>query len=101
MARPKYLKPSKVAYAGNLSRIRAALDKLYDWLLQSPQAKADVEQTIKTFATSMNLSLNQIPTTSKVIDSGVKVTAPAITGSYVNGYTFTIVGGVITAIVAS
>lgn len=39
--------------------------------------------------------------TQKVLSSGVKVTAPAITGSYVNGYTFTIVDGAITAIVAS
>ncbi|QIG73213.1 hypothetical protein [Rhizobium phage RHph_I40] len=101
MARPDYVKPSKVAYRGNLSRIRAALDKLYDWLLQSPQAKADVEQTFKTFATAAGLSLNQIPSTSVVIASGVKVTAPAITGSYVDGYTFTIVNGVITGIVAS
>ena len=39
--------------------------------------------------------------TVRVVQSGVKVTAPAISGSYVNGYTFTIVNGVVTAIVAS
>ena len=33
--------------------------------------------------------------------SGTKVFAPATTGSYVNGYTFTIVAGAITAVVAS
>lgn len=33
--------------------------------------------------------------------SGTKVTGPAVTGTYVNGYTFTIVNGAITAIVAS
>lgn len=42
-----------------------------------------------------------LPGTDKILKSGVKYTAPAITGSYVNGYTFTIVAGVITAIVAS
>lgn len=33
--------------------------------------------------------------------SGTKVLGPAITGSYTNGYTFTIVNGAITAVVAS
>lgn len=42
-----------------------------------------------------------LPGTQKIITSAVKVTAPAITGTYVNGYTFTIVNGNITAIVAS
>lgn len=42
-----------------------------------------------------------VPSTSKVIKSGVKFTGPAITGSYVNGYTATIVAGAITALVAS
>lgn len=42
-----------------------------------------------------------IPTTSKIIKSTVKVIMPAATGSYVNGYTFTIVNGAITAAVAS
>ena len=102
MARPKYLKPSNVAYRGNLSRVRSALDKLFDWLLQSPQAKADVEQTFKTFATAAGLNVDAAtPSTQVRVNSGVKVLGPAITGSYVNGYTFTIVGGVITAIVAS
>ncbi|AGC35623.1 hypothetical protein RHEph03_gp056 [Rhizobium phage RHEph03] len=101
MARPKYLKPSKREYAGDLSRMRAALDKLFDFVRRSPQSKPDVVQTFKTFANATGIDLNQIPSTSVVVASGVKVTAPAITGSYTNGYTFTIVGGVITAIVAS
>ena len=42
-----------------------------------------------------------LPSTAKVVKSAVKYTGPAITGSYVNGYTFTIVNGQITAIVAS
>lgn len=42
-----------------------------------------------------------LPTTSKLVKSGVKYTGPAITGTYVNGYTLTIVNGAITAIVAS
>lgn len=35
-----------------------------------------------------------------VAQSGVEFLAPAITGSYVNGYTLTIVNGLVTAIVA-
>ncbi len=42
-----------------------------------------------------------LPGTSALINSTVKFTAPAITGSYVNGYTLTIAAGVVTAIVAS
>lgn len=42
-----------------------------------------------------------LPSTALPLISGTKVTAPAITGTYVNGYTFTIVNGAITAIVAS
>lgn len=42
-----------------------------------------------------------LPSTDKIIKSTVKYTGPAITGTYVNGYTFTIAAGQITAIVAS
>jgi hypothetical protein len=37
----------------------------------------------------------------RVVQSGVEFLAPAITGSYVNGYTLTIANGVVTAIAAS
>lgn len=39
--------------------------------------------------------------TVRVIASGVEFNCPAVTGSYVNGYTATIVNGVVTALVAS
>ena len=39
--------------------------------------------------------------TVRIVQSGVKFNAPAITGTYVNGYTLTVVNGVVTAIVAS
>lgn len=42
-----------------------------------------------------------LPTTAKVINSGVEFLAPAPTGSRVDGYTPTIVAGVVTAIVGS
>lgn len=39
--------------------------------------------------------------TTLVVQSGVEFLAPAITGVYTNGYTLTIVNGVVTAIAAS
>lgn len=42
-----------------------------------------------------------LPTTDKIVKSGVKYLMPAATGTYVNGYTFTVVNGAITAAVAS
>ncbi len=48
-------------------------------------------------------SITAVATGSTVllVQSGVEFLAPAITGSYVNGYTLTIVNGVVTAISAS
>lgn len=42
-----------------------------------------------------------LPSTDKIVKSGVKYLGPAITGTYTNGYTLTIVNGAITAIAAS
>jgi len=43
----------------------------------------------------------RLATTVAPVVSGVKVTMPNVTGTYVNGITFTVVNGVITAAVAS
>ena len=43
----------------------------------------------------------KLASTKAVVSSTVKVTMPVATGTYVNGYTFTVVNGVITAAVAS
>lgn len=105
MARSPTIQWTKVlvkAYRGNIATMRYGLDRVYAWLYQSPQAKPDVAQVIKQFAAEAGINVDAAtPTTQVRINSGVKVTAPAITGTYVNGYTFTIAGGVITAIVAS
>jgi hypothetical protein len=70
--------------------------------MHSPGAKVDVQNTIKTFAAAAGLNVNTTPpTTDAVIHSGVKVIMPVATGTYVNGYTFTVVAGAITAAVAS
>lgn len=42
-----------------------------------------------------------LPTNNKLVKSGKQYPGPAITGSYATQYTFTIVNGLITAIVAS
>lgn len=44
---------------------------------------------------------SNLPSTAKVINSGVEFLAPAPTGSRVDGYTPTIVGGVVTGLVGS
>lgn len=56
-----------------------------------------------TFKAQPGVTPDQIWVAGTVIpvQSTVKVLGPAITGSYVNGYTFTILNGAITAIVAS
>lgn len=43
----------------------------------------------------------RLAATDTIVKSTVKVVMPAITGSYVNGYTFTVANGVITGGVAS
>lgn len=47
------------------------------------------------------LSNVKLPSTVAAVTNAVKQTLPAITGTYTNGYTFTVTNGVITAIVAS
>lgn len=42
-----------------------------------------------------------LPATAAIVPSTVKIIMPQITGTYTNGYTFTVAGGVITAGVAS
>lgn len=100
--RPAYSKPIVKAYRGMVSQMKQVLDRCIDKFHVSPGFKAEVTQTLKEFAANQGLNLDAaLPSTQIKVSSGVKVTAPAITGTYVNGYTFTIVGGVVTAIVAS
>jgi hypothetical protein len=102
MARPVYAHPAKRAYRAGISCLRQALDYVFDWLMHSPGAKVDVQNTIKTFAAAAGLNVNATaPATDAVVHSGVEVVMPQITGTYVNGYTFTVAGGVITSAVAS
>ncbi len=61
---------------------------------------ANTSQT-GTVSIAAGVGTVNLPTTVKEVVSGVKYTMPQATGSYVNGYTFTVVAGAITAAVAS
>lgn len=88
------------AYAGNISVIRRLLTEWASYLQKSVGANADVASQVSAFINQAGLTFTPA-STQLLVTSGVKVTGPAITGLYVNGYTLTIVGGVVTAIVAS
>lgn len=100
MARVKYPKALNQAYKGFISDLQQALSEVEDFLNRKPKAVADIQLTISTFLAQKGIT-PLVPGNQRVLTSGVKVTAPAITGTYVNGYTFTIVNGAITGIVAS
>lgn len=101
MARNPVIRWSAVlvkAYRGNISDFRQRLDEIYDWLLRSPQAKPDVEKTIREFADNAGLDVETpLPATSAVITNGQKVDVGAVLGSG-EFATFTVAGGVVTGI---
>lgn len=94
--------PSITVWAnkGNVARIRQTLTEWAEYLRKSPGGKPDFAAHVSAFINQAGLTFSPL-STQIVVSSGVKVLGPAITGSYVNGYTLTIVGGVVTAIVAS
>lgn len=101
MSKPiAYPSPIVPAYKGLVSEMRTYLNILARMLRSRPGAKDDAAAQISARMNEFSISPS-LPGTQRIVTSGVKVTAPAITGTYVNGYTFTIVGGVITGIVAS
>lgn len=97
----KLVFPSVAApYRGFVGEVRGWFSRIASYTEKSPASAAVINTQLQTLATKTGFQ-SAIPSTSKKIDTGVKVLAPAITGSYTNGYTFTIVGGNVTAIVAS
>lgn len=101
MARNPVIRWSAVlvkAYRGNISDFRQRLDEIYDWLLRSPQAKPDVEKTIREFAENAGLDVDApTPATAVLISDGQKVNAGSVIGTG-DFATFTVAGGVITGI---
>lgn len=89
-------------YRGFMGEVRGWLNRMASWVEKSPGGKATLQAQVKAFADQAGLDVSTpIPSTSKVIASSTKYLAPAITGTYINGYTFTITDGNIVAIVAS
>ena len=100
MAKTNYPSVINAAYKGLVSEARTVMNRLAGRINRSPGAAAEISPQIAAFMAANGVPIT-IPGTQRLITSGVKVTAPAITGTYVNGYTLTIANGVITAIVAS
>lgn len=97
----KLIYPSATAtYRGIALRARMVFDELYSHIKSSPDSAAVVAAQLAPLAVAAGYT-TPIPSTSKQIASGVKVTMPEATGVYADGYTFTIVAGEITAAVAS
>lgn len=55
----------------------------------------------RKFAALMKTRLTPLPANQRIITSGQKIIMPQATGTYTDGYTFTVSGGNITAITAS
>lgn len=90
----------KSPYRGFMGEVRGWLNRIASYVDNSPGAKVEVAKQLEPLLTYVGY-VPTIPGNQKLITSTVKVTAPAVTGTYVNGYTFTITNGNITAIVAS
>lgn len=110
-------------YRGAIGEFQFYMKRFASYLDKSAGAASDLLKTIKAYfdyagtvftvkdtstqSATGTLAVNgagldvALPTTAKIIKSGVKVTMPQASGSYVNGYTFTVVNGAITAAVAS
>lgn len=100
MAKITYPSSAVPAYKGIVSELRSRLNWFGSRIDRAPDAAAEIGKQISAFLNAYAITPT-VPSTQKVIVSGVKVLAPATTGAYVNGYTFTIVNGNITAVVAS
>lgn len=94
---PSVVDPS---YKGLVSEIRTHLNILARRILRSPGAVVDARNQISAFMANVGIT-PLLPANQAIVTSTVKITMPAITGTYVNGYTFTVTNGVITAGVAS
>lgn len=87
-------------YRGFVGEVRGWLSRIASYAEKQPGAKAAINTQLAVLLANTGY-VPTIPSNQKLITTAVKVTAPAATGTYVDGYTFTIVGGNITAIVAS
>lgn len=89
--------PASIPYRGFVSEARTWFQRIASWAEKNgPESRAELARQIAPLTAVVGVPSNQI-----VVTSGVEFAGPAISGTYVNGYTLTIVGGVVTAIVAS
>ncbi|QIG68326.1 hypothetical protein [Rhizobium phage RHEph27] len=95
-----YPSVSNASYKGIVSEMRTALNILARRIARSPGAANDIRNQISAFLANVGIT-PLLPANQAIVTSTVKVLMPAATGSYTNGYTFTVVNGVITAVVAS
>lgn len=127
MPRPEYSNVTK-EYRGNIAELRHRLDRVYDWLLRSPKAKPDVQQTVVEFGEAAGIDFAApLPATQVVVSEGAatqvrnaansanlvagtaKVAAGALTGVSVaatvgvvtNGQSIAVTGGTVTISVAN
>lgn len=101
MAKPiNYLSPVNPAYNGLVSEIRTHLNILARRINASPGALIEARNQLSSFMANIGIT-PLLPANQAVVTSTVKVTMPAATGTYVDGYTFTVANGVITGAVAS
>ena len=94
MPRPVYTNVP-IPYRGNTAELRHRLDRVYDWLLQSPKAKPTVQKTITEFARAAQINIAVLPSTAGVVQNGQ--TLP-VTGGTV---TFAVANNVVTATYAA
>ena len=100
MAKLTYGAITNKAYSHNISEIRHWLQRIASFVAKSPSATTEVNASLQPLVNVTGFVQSQ-PSNKLLVTSGVEFLAPAISGVYVNGYTLTIVGGVVTASVAS
>jgi len=87
-------------YRGFIGEVRGWLNRIASFAENSPGSVTALNAQLAVLATKLGY-VHPAAANQKLITTAVKFSGPAITGSYVDGYTFTIVDGVITAITAS
>ena len=91
------------ALLGALPGILAAVVTNNQVMPMATNAGAIVSATGASLSVAANGVISFVRPSSAIypVFTGTKIIMPQATGTYVNGYTFTVAGGVITAIVAS
>lgn len=87
-------------YRGFVGEVRGWLNRIASFVENSPGAATPINAQLAVLLDETGY-VPTVPGNQKLLTTAVKVLAPATTGSYVDGYTFTIVDGEITAVVAS